>query len=157
MTAQQWSYVSELRNDTLKFDSNSSTSYSPNQNSTTSDLTTNDPMTQGEEEDRIIDWLESHGVNDGWKLASDLVNAGITIDKLNDIAHNITSFQSLTRSSIIDNNNNNTVEQKNLLLEDILSWLNATTRIDRLVYEIKTSTTQISKLISAVKSYSYMD
>ena len=154
MTAQQWSYFSELRNDTLKFDSNSATSYSPNQNSTTSDLTTNDPMIQGEEEDRIIDWLESHGVSDGWKLASDLVNAGITVDKLDDIAHNITSFQSLTRSSIIDNN---TVEQKNLLLEDILSWLNTTTRIDRLVYEIKTSTTQISELISAVKSYSYMD
>src|SRR5215216_5809308 len=155
MTAQQWSYVSELRNNTLKFDSNSSSSYSHNQNSTTSDLTTNDPMIQGEEEDRIIYWLESHGVNDGWKLASDLVNAGITVDKLNDIAHNITSFQSLTRSNIADNNK--TVEQKNLLLEDILSWLNATTRIDRLVYEIKTSTTQISKLISAVKSYSYMD
>src|SRR5215218_8769556 len=156
MTAQQWSYVSEIRNDTLKFDSNSPTSYSHNQkNSTTSDLTTSDPMTQGEEEDRIIDWLESHGVNDGWKLASDLVNAGITTDKLNDIAHNITSFQSLTRSNIADNNK--TVEQKNLLLEDILSWLNTTTRIDRLVYEIKTSTTQISELISAVKSYSYMD
>src|SRR5918995_208125 len=153
MTAQQWSYISELRNDTLKFDSNSPTSYSHNQNSTTSDL--NDPMIQGEEEDRIIDWLESHGVNDGWKLASDLVNAGITIDKLNGIAHNITSFQLLTRSNIADNNK--TVEQKNLLLEDILSWLNTTTRIDRLVYEIKTSTTQISKLISAVKSYSYMD
>ncbi|HEU4445710.1 MAG TPA: ATP-binding protein [Nitrososphaeraceae archaeon] len=144
MTAQQWSYFSELRNDTLKFDSNS----------TTSDLSTNDPMTQGEEEDRIIDWLESHGVNDGWKLASDLVNAGITIDKLNDIAHNITSFQSLTRSNTTDNN---TVEQKNLLLEDIVSWLNATTRVDRLLYEIKSSTTQISELISAVKSYSYMD
>ena len=152
MTAQQWSYISELRNDTLKFDSNSPTSYSHNQNSTTSDL--NDPMIQGEEEDRIIDWLESHGINDGWKLASDLVNAGITIDKLNGIAHNITSFQLLTRSNIADNNK---VEQKNLLLDDILSWLNATTRIDRLLYEIKTSTTQISKLISAVKSYSYMD
>jgi signal transduction histidine kinase len=153
MTAKQWSYVSELRKDTLKFDSNSQTSYSHNQNSTTSDL--NDPMMQGEEEDRIIDWLESHGVNDGWKLASDLVNAGITIDKLNGIAHNITSFQSLTRSNTADNNK--TVEQKNLLLDDILSWLNATTRIDRLLYEIKTSTTQISKLVSAVKSYSYMD
>src|SRR5215208_7290556 len=137
MTAQQWSYVSELRNNTLKFDSNSPTSYSHSQDSTTSDLTTNDPMIQGEEEDLIIDWLESHGVNDGWKLASDLVNAGITVDKLNDIAHNITSFQSLTRSNIADNNK--TVEQKNLLLEDILSWLNTTTRIDRLVYEIKTS------------------
>ena len=112
-------------------------------------------MIQGEEEDRIIDWLESHGVNDGWKLASELVNAGITVDKLNGIAHNISSFQSLTRSNIADNNK--TVEQKNLLLKDISSWLNATTRIDGLLYEIKTSTTQISKLISAVKSYSYMD
>ena len=155
MTAQQWSYVSELRNNTLKFDSNSPTSYSHSQDSTTSDLTTSDPMIQGEEEDRIIDWLESHGVNDGWKLASDLVNAGITVDKLNDIAHNITSFQSLTRSNIADNNK--TVEQKNLLLEDILSWLNATTRIDGLLYEIKTSTARISELVSAVKSYSYMD
>jgi signal transduction histidine kinase len=157
MTAQQWSYISELRNDTLKFDSNSApTRYSHhNQNSITSDLTTNDPMTQGEEEDRIINWLESHGVNDGWKLASDLVNSGITMDKLNDIAHNITSFQSLTRGNIITDNN--TVEQKNLLLEDILSWLNATTRVDRLLYEIKSSTRQISELISAVKSYSYMD
>ena len=154
MTAQQWSYVSELRNNTLKFDSNSPTRYSLYQNSTTGDLTTNDPMTQGEEEDRIIDWLESHGVNDGWKLASDLVNAGITTDKLNDIASNIASFQSLTGSTMTDNN---TVEQKNLLLEDILSWLKATTRVDHLIYEIKSSTTRISELISAVKSYSYMD
>ena len=154
MTAQQWSYVSELRNNTSKFDSNSPTRYSLYQNSTTSDSTTNDPMTQGEEEDQIIDWLDSHGVNDGWKLASDLVNAGITTDKLNDIARNVTSFQSLTGSTISDNN---TVEQKNLLLEDILSWLNATTRVDHLIYEIKSSTTRISELISAVKSYSYMD
>ena len=138
---------------TLKFESNSPTRYSHNQNSITSDLTS-DPMIQGEEEDRIINWLESHGVNDGWKLASDLVNTGITIDKLNGIAHNITSFQSLTRSNRSDNN---TVDQKSLFLGDILGWLNATTRIDRLLYEIKTSTTRISELISAVKSYSYMD
>src|SRR5918994_3344139 len=155
MTAQEWSYVSGLRSDTLKFDSNSLTRYSHNQNSTTSDLTTNDPMTQGEQEDRIINWLESHGVKDGWKLASDLVNAGITIDMLNDIAHKISLFQSLTRGNTITDNN--IVEQKNPLLEDILNWLNITTRIDHLLYEIKTSTTQISELISAVKSYSYMD
>jgi signal transduction histidine kinase len=155
MTAQQWSYVSELRNDTLKkLDPNSPIRYSHDQNSSTSDLTTNDPMTQVEEEDQIIDWLESHGVNDGWKLASDLANAGITIEKLDDIASNVTSSQSLTTGTITDNN---TIERKNLLLEDILSWLNATTRVDRLLYEIKSSTTRISELVSAVKSYSYMD
>lgn len=153
MTAQQWSYLSQLRNDSLRFESNSPTGYSHDQNSITRDLTS-DPMAQGEEEDRIINWLESHGVNDGWKLASDLINTGITIDKLNDIAHNITSFQSLARSNRSDNN---TVDQKSLFLGDILGWLNATTRVDRLLYEIKTSTTRISELISAVKSYSYMD
>src|SRR5687768_9091934 len=155
MTAQQWSYVSELRNDTLKkFDSNSPIRYSYNQNSTTSDPTTNDFMTQVEQEDQIIDWLESHGVKDGWKLASDLTNAGITIDKLDDIARNVTSSQSLKTGTITDNN---TIERKNVLLEDILSWLNATTRVDHLIYEIKSSTTRISELVSAVKSYSYMD
>ena len=155
MTAQQWSYVSELRNDTLKkFDSNSPIRYSYNQNSTTSDPTTNDFMTQVKQEDQIIDWLESHGVNDGWNLASDLTNAGITIDKLDDIARNVTSSQSLKTGTITDNN---TIERKNVLLEDILSWLNATTRVDHLIYEIKSSTTRISELVSAVKSYSYMD
>ncbi|MFL6361115.1 MAG: ATP-binding protein [Nitrososphaeraceae archaeon] len=158
LTAQQWSYISELRNYALDSGSNSQKIDSHNQNSTNRDLIRNDdPMIQAEEEDQIIEWLESHRVNDGWKLASDLVNAGITIAKLNDIAHTSSSFQPLTSSNIADNNNNNAAEQKNLLLEDILSWLNTTTRIDHLLYEIKTSTTQISELISAVKSYSYMD
>jgi signal transduction histidine kinase len=156
MTAQQWSYVSELKKDTLKLDSNPTTRYpSLDQNSTTRDLlTTSNPIALAEQEDQIIDWLESHGVNDGWKLASDLANAGITIDKLNDIAENVTSSQSLTTRAT---NDNNTIDQKNLLLEDILSWLNATTRVDHLLYEIKSSTARISELISAVKSYSYMD
>lgn len=156
MTAQQWSYVSELKKDTLKLDSNPTTRYPAlDQNSTTKDLlTTSNPIALADQEDQIIDWLESQGVNDGWKLASDLANAGITIDKLNDIASNVTSSQSLTNRAT---NDNNTVEQKNLLLEDILSWLNATTRVDHLIYEIKSSTAQISELISAVKSYSYMD
>jgi signal transduction histidine kinase len=155
MTAQQWSYISELRKDTLMLDLNPTSGYSSlKQNSTTSNLETNDPIAQAEREDEIIDWLKSHGVNDGWNLASDLVNAGITIDKLNDIAGNVSSSQSFRTSTI---NDNNKIAQKNPLLEDILSWLNAATRVDRLLYEIKSSTTRISELISAVKSYSYMD
>jgi signal transduction histidine kinase len=162
MTAQQWSYISELRKDASMVDLNSISRYSSsiNENSsstTTGNLKTNDPIAQAEQEDEIIDWLKSHGVNDGWNLASDLVNSGINIDKLNDIAVNVTSSQSLTKGTTNDNNNDDAIEQKNPLLEDILSWLNTTTRIDRLLYEIKSSTTRISELISAVKSYSYMD
>ena len=156
ITAQQWSYLSELRKETLMPDLNPISRYSSlNENSSTpSNLTMNDPIAQAEQEDEIIDWLRSHGVSDGWNLASDLVNAGLTIDKLNDIAADAASSQSSTTGT---KNDNNTIEQENLLLQDILSWLNATTRVDRLLYEIKSSTTRITELISAVKSYSYMD
>jgi signal transduction histidine kinase len=166
MTAQQWSYISELRKDASLFDLNSTSRYSSsssssssslneNSSSVTGSLNTNDPLAQAEQEDKIIDWLRFHGVNDGWNLASDLVNAGITIDKLNDIEVNVAPSSQPSRISTMKNNN--TVEQKNPLLEDILNWLNTTTRIDRLLYEIKSSTIRISELISAVKSYSYMD
>src|SRR5919108_70232 len=152
MTASQWSYLSKLRNDTLKFDSNFTNVYSTlNKNSISNSYATNDPIAQSEKEDRIIDWLESHGVNDGWKLASDLVNLEVDIDKLNDIANNVV-LPSLSSTST----GSNTMEQ-NLLLGYILRWLNATTRVDHLLHEVKSSTTRISELISAVKSYSYMD
>jgi signal transduction histidine kinase len=163
MTPQQWSYISELRRDTLMLDLNPTSRYSSSisenpSSSTTSNLNTNDPLAQAVQEDQIIDWLKFHGVNDGWNLASDLVNAGITIDKLNDIAGNIASSTSSQSFGTSTKNDNNTLEQKkNPLLEDILNWLNTTTRIDRLLYEIKSSTIRISELISAVKSYSYMD
>ena len=145
MTAPQWSYLSKLRNETLKFDSNL------NKNSTNNSYTMDDALTQSEKEDQISDWLESHGINDGWKLTSDLVNFGVNIDKLNDITSNVILPQLSSTSS------NNKTMQQNLLLEDILRWLNATTRVDHLLYEIKSSTTRISDMISAVKSYSYMD
>ena len=150
MTATQWSYLSKLRNDTLKFDSNFANTL--NKNSANNSYTTDDDaLTQSDKEDRIIDWLESHGISDGWKFASDLVNLGVDIDKLNDIANNVVLPQLSSASS-----SSNAMEQ-NLLLEDILRWLNVTTRVDHLLYEIKNSTTRISELISAVKSYSYMD
>ena len=149
MTAPQWSYLSKLRNDTLKFDSNFANTL--NKNSTNNSYTTDDALTQSDKEERIIDWLESHGINDGWKLSSDLVIFGVDIDKLNDIANNVVLPQLSSASS-----GSNAMEH-NVLLEDVLNWLNATTRVDRLLYEIKNSTTRISELISAVKSYSYMD
>ena len=162
MTAQQWSYISKLRKSASKLDLNPTSRHSDslNENSSSSitigDLSKNDPLAHAEQEDEIIDWLKSHGVNDGWNLASDLLDAGMTIDKLNDIVSNVASSQSSTKSTL-DDNSNDAMGQKNPLFDDILSWFNATTRIDRLLYEIKISTTRISELVSAVKSYSYMD
>jgi signal transduction histidine kinase len=139
ITSAQWSYISKLRNDILKFDSISTTSV-------TGDRGTNEIIEQSEKEEQIIGWLESHGINDGWKLASELVNVGITIDTIKDIASTIISPEAGTQNSRVEQN-----------LKDILSWLATTIMVDRLLYEIKSSTTRISDLVSAVKSYSYVD
>jgi signal transduction histidine kinase len=149
ITASQWSYLSKLRNNTLKSDSN--VANTPTRNSTNNSYSSDDALTESEEEDQISDWLESHGINNVWKLTSDLVNFGVDISKLNEIVSNVVSSQPLST------NGGSTAMEQNILLEDILRWLNATTRVDRLLYEIKSSTTRISELISAVKSYSYMD
>ncbi len=157
MTAPQWLYLSGLRDDT-KLDLGSVDHYSTtNKNSAKNVLhatNTDDPIAQSKQEDQIIEWLGLHGINDGWKLAPDLVNIGIDIDKLNEIAN---YFAIHPRSPDTVTATNTNITNQNLLLEDILTWLNATTRVDRLLYEIKSSTTRISDLISAVKSYSYMD
>jgi signal transduction histidine kinase len=151
MTASQWSYLSKLRNDIIKF--NSYPANAPNNNSANNNYTTDDAIAQSEKEDKMVEWLESQGIKEGWELASDLVSFGADIDNLNDIVNNVvlTKLSSASASS-----DNKTVEQK-LLLEEILRWLNATSRVDNLLYEIKSSTKRISELISAVKSYSYMD
>jgi signal transduction histidine kinase len=178
ITAQQWSYISQVRNNIRMFDSkyNYQRGYTAIENEKNSiddnNSRSNDPMAQAEQEDEIVEWLKSNGVDDGWNLASDLVNAGISIEKLNDLLVNLASFQSPSsiRSSSsssssslsaptarITHENNKSIENLNPLLEDVLNWLNVSTRVDRLLYEIKSSTVRISELISAVKSYSYMD
>jgi signal transduction histidine kinase len=139
ITSAQWSYISKLRNDILEFDSNSTASG-------TGERSTNDIIVQGEKEEQIIGWLESYGVNDGWKLASELVNIGITTDTIKDIATNIMSSEASTDNGRVGQN-----------LKDVLSWLITTIMVDRFLYDIKSSTTRISDLVSAVKSYSYVD
>ena len=65
-------------------------------------------------------------VMDG-SLASDLINVGITIDDLDDIAKPTSSAPSLQAGTDV---NNNKVEKN---LKDILSWLATTTRVDHLL------------------------
>jgi signal transduction histidine kinase len=157
IAAAQWSYISQLRNDLVKNDLNKDI------------FAAQDPLVQSEQEDQITGWLESHGINDAWKLASSLVSAGFNIDRLEDITNNIsfsqpepaTSMDSRTASSIrvtaSDDAGPNNINDQNSLLKDILTWITATIRANELLYDIKNSTASISDLIGAVKSYSYMD
>ncbi|MGA9936421.1 MAG: ATP-binding protein, partial [Nitrososphaeraceae archaeon] len=141
ITSTQWSYITKLRNVILESDSNSLTA-----GAVTGEHSTNDIMAESEKEERIMEWLESQGINDGWKLASELVNVGITIDTVKDIARTIMSPEAgIINSRVVRS------------LKDVLGWLTTTIMVDRLLYEIKSSTTRISDLVSAVKSYSYVD
>ena len=157
ITPAQWSYITRLRDNVQNPDPSSASRRTLNipssstSTSTSPDTDTDDPIKQSEIEEEIINWLGSHGVNDGWKIASDLITSGITVNDLNEIAKTINSTQSpkgrkMTSNGTVDKN-----------LNDVLSWLTTTTRVDQLLYEIKSSTSRISDLVSAVKSYSYMD
>jgi signal transduction histidine kinase len=94
-----------------------------------------DPLTQSDKEDEITDWLEDHDISNGWKLAPNLVNAGLDTDKLDSVANNIPAE----------------------CLGHVLKWLEATLSSYGLINEIEQSTTRISELVKAIKGYSYMD
>lgn len=169
ITSSQWSYVCKLRDNTKNFDPGLASRRILDGVSMTNDTITgagagatktDDPIMQSEIEEGIINWLETHGISDGWKLASDLLDAGITINELNEISKIINSrSRSLKGTDMTDGDDgddgDNNRNAKNL--EDILSWLTTSIKVDHLLYEIKSSTVRISDLVSAVKSYSYMD
>ena len=159
ITDAQWSYIFRLKNNTAK-------------NNLNKDIyASNDPLLQSEQEDQIASWLESHRINEGWMLAPSLVSAGFSIDKLDDITENIfisqpnsntnmKSGKALSPGTNAHDNANpkpNNLGDQNSLLKDILSWTTASIRVNELLYGIKNSTANISDLIGAVKTYSYMD
>ncbi len=95
-----------------------------------------DPLTQSDREDEVSDWLEAHGVANGWQLAPTLVGAGLDINWLDNVKQNLASEEAIG---------------------DVITWLEAILTEARLLDEIEHSSDRISKLVQAVKDYSYMD
>ncbi|HEY6682260.1 MAG TPA: ATP-binding protein [Propionibacteriaceae bacterium] len=93
------------------------------------------PMQVGEAEDEITDWLDDHGIDDGWDLAPTLVAAGVHTDWLDEIAATLPGG----------------------LLTDGLHWVTYALETEQLMVEIEDSTSRISALIGAAKQYSQMD
>lgn len=94
-----------------------------------------DPLTQSDQEDTLTTWLDEHGVADGWKLAPTLVGAGLDTHQLDTLAEHIEAR----------------------VLNDVLTWLEATLAAVGLLDEVEQSTLRISTLVKAVKEYTYMD
>jgi len=93
------------------------------------------PLTLSEREDELIDWLEERGITDGWKLAPTLAAAGIDTERLAAIVE------------LVDRN----------AIADIVTWLESTLATACLLNELEQSTIRVSKLVKAVKGYTYMD
>ncbi|BAZ67855.1 MAG: cyclic nucleotide-binding domain-containing protein [Pelatocladus maniniholoensis HA4357-MV3] len=93
------------------------------------------PITQADQEDEVLEWLEDHDVNYAWKLAPTLVSAGIDSKKLDIIGDRIPAE----------------------FLSNVLTWLEASLAATGLINEVEHSTGRISELVKAIKGYTYMD
>ncbi|MFB4319878.1 ATP-binding protein [Actinomadura sp. 21ATH] len=96
------------------------------------------PMTAlqaADREDELADWLDEHGVEDGWDLAPVLVPAGIAAADLDEVGGAVGEE----------------------FLSTALRWLGYALETETLMGEIEDATTRISNLLGAAKQYSQMD
>jgi signal transduction histidine kinase len=94
-----------------------------------------DSLERSDREEALGDWLESRRIPDARQLAPDLVDAGCDLDTLRGLS---TRFDNAT-------------------LADVITRLNASLTLNRLVEQIERGTSRIADLVKAVKQYSYMD
>jgi signal transduction histidine kinase len=93
------------------------------------------PLERSEREDALADWLEEHGVADGWQMAGAFTDAGLGVDELESFSGNVPAAA----------------------LEDALVWIHCGLAAKGVVAEIASSAERISTLIDSVKTYSHMD
>ena len=93
------------------------------------------PLEASDREDALTDWLDDHGIPDGWRLAPTFVQAGLDVDWLDQVA----------------------AEVDPEILPGAIGWLNYTVETELLMDEIEDSTTRISHLVDAAKQYSQLD
>ncbi|MFJ7060766.1 ATP-binding protein [Streptomyces griseobrunneus] len=93
------------------------------------------PLEAADREDGISDWLEDHGVSEGWRIAPTFVQAGLDTEWLDQVAV--------------------TVDEE--ILPGAVGWLNYTVETELLMDEIHDSTTRISHLVDAAKQYAQLD
>ncbi|MEU8463396.1 ATP-binding protein [Streptomyces sp. NPDC029003] len=93
------------------------------------------PLEASDREDRLTDWLDDHGIAEGWRIAPTFVQAGLDTDWLEQVAATVAED----------------------ILPGAIGWLNYTVETELLMDEIDDSTTRISHLVDAAKQYSQLD
>ena len=93
------------------------------------------PLELNDREEELLKWLDAHGVDEGWAMASTLVTAGIESKDLDTIAAQLPAD----------------------LLGAVMLWLCRAIAAHDLAGVVGESTRNISNFVNVVKSYSYMD
>lgn len=94
-----------------------------------------DALTRSDHEETICDWLDDHSVVDGWQLAPTFVTAGLEVDWLESVAHDLPPD----------------------ILNDALRYMELLLTVNDLLDNAESSTGRVSDLVAAMKAYSYMD
>ena len=94
-----------------------------------------DPLDRSDREELLANWLDAHGVERTWELASLLVDHGITPEKLDGVARGCGHG----------------------VLGDALAWTAQLAGIAQLLDEAGQSAQRISEMVRAIKAYSYVD
>jgi signal transduction histidine kinase len=93
------------------------------------------PIEASDREDSVTDWLDDHGIANGWDMAPIFVQAGLDTAWLDQV------------EAAVDEG----------VLDGALRWLSYTVETELLMNEIEDSTTRISTLVGAAKQYSQLD
>ncbi|MFC9794765.1 ATP-binding protein [Streptomyces sp. NPDC127584] len=93
------------------------------------------PLEASDREDELADWLEEHGIQEGWRYAPVFVQAGLDTDWLEQVAATVAED----------------------VLPGAVGWLNYTVETELLMDEIDDSTNRISHLVDAAKQYAQLD
>ncbi len=94
-----------------------------------------EPLAVADREDALLNWLDAHHVNDGWRIAPAFALAGVEVAWCERAAE------------LLDAET----------LGPGLDWVGGTLSTAALLSEVKESTGRVSALVAAVKSYSQVD
>jgi signal transduction histidine kinase len=97
------------------------------------------PIETSDREDAVGDWLDEHGVPDGWDIAPTFVEGGIDTDWLERIDATANELEASTS------------------LEEAIRWISYTIESELLMNQISEASQRISALVADAKQYSQMD
>jgi len=96
------------------------------------------PVTLSDREDHLLDWLEDYGVDEAWKLAEPLAQAGIEVETL---------------ESLITPWRDDPTEMRDMGLR----WLGLSFEVMSMIASGLRGAERIAELVQSMKSYSHLD